>query len=323
MCLSKLGMASRTPSRRVIQSCSFDLKDGELTINWEDVICPICLDFPHNGVLLQCSSYEKGCRPFICDTDGTHSNCLERFKCAYGMPNVAKCSSVNSGTSEQSIQAVEPSSEDPPTCPLCRGNVTGWVVIDEARVHLNMKKRCCEEKQCSYIGNYMELQKHIKLKHPHSRPSEVDPARQLDWENFQQSSEIVDVLSIIHSEVPRGVVLGDYVIEYGDVETSDEYEDAPPNKGNWWTACIMCQVFDKKTSRNRRRTRARANAGRSSRLSSSSSSDDVFRTSVEIENYRYDGMDDEFMGRVVGAAVSRGSEMHHRYRGRRSRIYYR
>ncbi|KAJ0965643.1 hypothetical protein J5N97_026781 [Dioscorea zingiberensis] len=306
-------MASRTPSRRVIRSFSFDLEDKQLKINWEDVICPICLDFPHNGVLLLCSSYEKGCRPFICDTDGTHSNCLDRFTCAYGMPNVAKCASANN-EAEQRIQAIQPNLEDPPTCPLCRGNVTGWVVIDEARVHLNMKKRCCQEKQCSFIGNYVELQKHIKLKHPHSRPSEVDPARRLDWENFQQSSEIVDVLSIIHSEVPRGVVLGDYVIEYADVETSDEYEDAPQKKGNWWTSCIMCQVFVKKTSRNRRRSRA--SAGRSSRLSSSSSSDDVFRRSLEMENYRYDGMDDEIVARVVG------SEIQHRYWGRRSHNNY-
>jgi len=48
------------------------------------------LDFPHNCVLLQCSSYHKGCRPFVCDTDHLHSNCLDRFKNASGMQSLSK-----------------------------------------------------------------------------------------------------------------------------------------------------------------------------------------------------------------------------------------
>ncbi|KAJ0985084.1 hypothetical protein J5N97_003440 [Dioscorea zingiberensis] len=316
-------MAIRSPSKRVIQSCSFNFEDEQLKIDWDDVICPICLDFPHNSVLLQCSSYDKGCRPFMCDTDGTHSNCLDRFKSAYGMSNVAKFSLTTTQFSDQRSQSIQPCLEDRPTCPLCRGDVTGWVVIDEARAQLNQKKRCCDEKQCSFVGNYIELQKHIKLKHPHARPSEVDPAHQLDWENFQQSSEIVDVLSIIHSEVPHGVVLGDYVIEYGDVETGDEYEDFPQNKGSWWSSCIMCQVFDKRASRNQPRSRTSEQRRGSRRSNSTSSSlDDVYRTSIDITDYRYNGMDDDFAGRVGGPA-SRGSEIHHRHRRRRSRVHYR
>ncbi|CAA6670329.1 unnamed protein product [Spirodela intermedia] len=192
--------------------------------NWEDVICPICLDFPHNGVLLRCSSYDKGCRPFMCDTGHTHSNCLERFKAANG---------------------------------CCPGPVTGWVVVEEARTQLNGKQRCCEERHCSFVGDYFGLQEHARVVHPHSRPSEIDPARKIDWEHFQQSSEIIDVISTIHSEVPHGVVLGDYVIEYGDDDTGDdEYEDFPGDDGNWWTSCILYQVFENfRASRNRRRAR--------------------------------------------------------------------
>lgn len=47
---------------------------------WDDVSCPICLDHPHNAVLLFCSSHEKGCRSYICDTSYRHSNCLDQFK---------------------------------------------------------------------------------------------------------------------------------------------------------------------------------------------------------------------------------------------------
>ncbi|XP_072959295.1 uncharacterized protein [Typha angustifolia] len=47
---------------------------------WDEASCPICMDHPHNAVLLICSSHEKGCRTYICDTSYRHSNCLDRFK---------------------------------------------------------------------------------------------------------------------------------------------------------------------------------------------------------------------------------------------------
>ncbi|KAI0489332.1 hypothetical protein KFK09_029174 [Dendrobium nobile] len=46
---------------------------------WDEISCPICLDHPHNAVLLICRSHEKGCRSYICDTSYRHSNCLDRF----------------------------------------------------------------------------------------------------------------------------------------------------------------------------------------------------------------------------------------------------
>ena len=62
-----------------------------------------------------------------------------------------------------------------PSCPLCRGDVIGWIVIGEVQLHLNQKKRCCEEECCMFVGNFNELQKHTQQKHPDSRPSEIDP----------------------------------------------------------------------------------------------------------------------------------------------------
>ncbi|KAJ6843109.1 uncharacterized protein M6B38_300240 [Iris pallida] len=47
---------------------------------WDDTSCPICMDHPHNAILLICSSHDKGCRSYICDTSYRHSNCLDRFK---------------------------------------------------------------------------------------------------------------------------------------------------------------------------------------------------------------------------------------------------
>lgn len=284
-----------------------NMDDLQLITNWDDVTCPICLDFPHNSVLLQCSSYDKGCRPFVCDTNHLHSNCLDRFKSAY------KFSSPSTSEVSHTVNTEPMASEDncKPSCPLCRGDVTGWVIIDNARIHLDEKKRSCEEEQCTFMGTYSELQKHAQIEHPHGRPSKIDPARQLDWENFQQSSDIIDVLSTIHSEVPRGVVLGDYVIEYGEEETGDEFEDFPGDEGNWWTSCILYQMFDNfRNARNRRRSRV-VDTRRGSRRSSydNSNSDEGSVASVEFAEYRADETDDEF---VSTSGPSRGSSSHRR-----------
>ncbi|XP_021277498.1 uncharacterized protein LOC110411594 [Herrania umbratica] len=309
-------MAFKPFKTRGLQPNNSYMEDVQLNTNWDDVICPICLDFPHNGVLLQCSSYEKGCRPFVCDTDHLHSNCLDRFKIAYGMSSPSTSDTI----STTNIQLMVSEDNCRPTCPLCRGEVTGWVVVDKARLHLDEKKRCCEEEQCTFAGSYLELRKHAQLEHPHARPSRIDPARQLDWENFQQSSEIIDVLSTIHSEVPRGVVLGDYVIEYGEDDSGDEFEDFPGDEGNWWTSCILYQMFDNfRNSRNRRRSRV-TDTRRGSRRSSyaSSNSDEGSVASVEFAEYRVDETDDEF---VSTSAPSRGSSAYRSSRRRRSRFY--
>lgn len=301
-----LFMAFESFNERGLQPSIFNVDDIELNTNWEDVTCPICLDFPHNGVLLQCTSHNNGCRPFVCDTSHLHSNCLDRFKSANGMSSPSK--SDESPTSDSEPAASEDNCR--PTCPLCRGEVTGWVVVDKARVHLDVKKRCCEEQRCKFMGTYLELQKHAELEHPHSQPSKIDPARQLDWENFQQSSEIIDVLSTIHSEVPRGVVLGDYVIEYGDDETGDEFEDLHGDERNWWTSCILYQVFDNlRNSRNRRRSRVGDTRRGGRRASYDANSDEGSVTSVDFTDYRADEIDDEFMS---SSGSSRGGSSHRR-----------
>ncbi|XP_022997452.1 uncharacterized protein LOC111492365 [Cucurbita maxima] len=292
------------------------MDSNQFASNWDDVICSICLEFPHNAVLLQCSSYDKGCRPFVCDTDHLHSNCLDRFRNAHNTTPPSTSDVVPPIDSE----LVAPEDNCKLCCPLCRGDVGGWKVVDEVRVHLDEKKRYCEEEQCRFLGTYLELQQHAQLEHPHACPSKIDPARLLDWENFQQSSEIIDVLSTIHSEVPRGVVFGDYMIEYGDDESGDEFEDFPGDEGNWWTSCILYQVFDNfRNSRNRRRSRI-GDTRRGSRRSSNdlSNSDDSSVASVEFAEYGGDEIDDELASTNV---TSRGSSNHRSSRRRRSRFY--
>ena len=279
------------------------MEDILLDTRWEDVICPICLEVPHNSVLLQCSSYDKGCRSFVCDTSQLHSNCLDRFKSTHSMPSSStydSTSQLSDANSMANSESVVSDCQYKLSCPLCRGDVFGWIIVDKARVHLDEKKRCCEEEQCAFIGSYSELQKHAQLEHPHACPSKIDPVRQLDWKNFQQSSEIIDVLSTIHSEIPRGVVLGDYVIEYGDDDIADEFEDFPGDEGNWWTSCILYHAFNNfRSSRNRRRTRVGDQSRVNRHLSSdTSNSDEGSVASVEYGEYRLDEIDDDFVSTI-------------------------
>ncbi|KAE8674080.1 hypothetical protein F3Y22_tig00111769pilonHSYRG00366 [Hibiscus syriacus] len=57
---ARVRSASLNRSRASPYTCS-SRDDVKL---WDDAaICPICLEIPHNAVLLRCSSSNKGCRP--------------------------------------------------------------------------------------------------------------------------------------------------------------------------------------------------------------------------------------------------------------------
>lgn len=165
-------------TKKVVRRPSSIDQDIKFDQSWvEDVACPICLDSPHNAVLLRCASYEKGCRPFICDTDQTRSNCLERFRGAHGLPLPVPANARASSRTVSPLNSIHTitisssnANNNRPACPLCRGDVMGWFVIGEARSHLNQKRRCCEESRCSYVGSFHELQRHTQQKHPDSRP---------------------------------------------------------------------------------------------------------------------------------------------------------
>ncbi|KAH7850175.1 hypothetical protein Vadar_028833 [Vaccinium darrowii] len=108
--------------------------------------CSICMETPHNGVILQCSNAEKGCRPYMCDTSYPHSNCLNKF--------------LQSSTST--------------LCPLCGGEVGGnkWTNVKEAtRCFMNSIPRRCPVETCEFTGNYAELENHASLEHPSVKPS--------------------------------------------------------------------------------------------------------------------------------------------------------
>ncbi|KAK8705468.1 hypothetical protein V6N13_049071 [Hibiscus sabdariffa] len=201
--------------------------------DWETAKCSVCLEFPHNAVLLLCSSYDKGCRPYMCATSRRFSNCLEQYKKAYTTVTSVDSGSVdNSGLVPGVEQPVEKMEVPELLCPLCRGQVKGWTVVEPVRKYLNGKKRSCMQDKCSFVGTYKELKKHVKAKHPLARPREVDPVLEEKWKKLENERARDDVISTIMSSTPGAVVLGDYVIEPGsrgiyrdEYDSDDSFDD--------------------------------------------------------------------------------------------------
>lgn len=202
--------------------------------DWDDSTCSVCMEVPHNAILLLCSSYDKGCRPYMCATSNRYSNCFEQYKKAYtketsvqNLPLEANNSNFDLSTGESKDNAEVPQL----LCPLCRRQVKGWTVVEAARKSLNAKKRSCMQDDCSFVGNYKELRKHVRCKHPFARPREVDPIREEKWKRFECERERNDVISTILSSSPGAVVLGDYVLEpndhafYSDDDDYDSHEE--------------------------------------------------------------------------------------------------
>ncbi|KAJ4962783.1 hypothetical protein NE237_022722 [Protea cynaroides] len=208
--------------------------------DWEDATCSVCMECPHNAVLLLCSSHDKGCRPYMCGTSYRYSNCLDQFKKAYTKvmsPRSAQTwhgladnhiSGSGSGWPDEKCEVMELA------CPLCRGQVKGWTVVEPAREYLNEKKRNCTQDDCSFVGTYKELRKHVRAEHPSARPHEVDPALEQKWRRLERERERDDVISTIRSSMPGAMVMGDYVIEgnhrgsgtdnEGDAANDDGYD---------------------------------------------------------------------------------------------------
>ncbi|CAN0906537.1 hypothetical protein LINGRAHAP2_LOCUS24321 [Linum grandiflorum] len=191
--------------------------------DWEDATCSVCMECPHNAVLLLCSSHDKGCRPYMCGTSFRYSNCLDQYKKAYTKV-ISSSGNADPFSVSDSSWHVEKCEVSELACPLCRGQVKGWTVVDPAREYLNDKKRSCMQDDCSFLGTYKELRKHMKGVHPCARPRETDPTLEQKWRRLEGEREHDDVISTIRSTMPGSLVFGDYVIEgnHQDLDSDDE-----------------------------------------------------------------------------------------------------
>ncbi|GER25403.1 hypothetical protein STAS_00982 [Striga asiatica] len=164
------------------------------TNQWEDARCPVCMEHPHNAILLTCSSHSNGCRPFICDTSYRHSNCFDQLR--------------------KSFSGADPEPFDEPkqfVCPLCRGPVSGWVVVEPARKFMNDKVRSCASETCDYSGSYNELRRHARLVHPLARPADVDVERQHSWRRLEREREMGDLLSTLRVSMENEIDEGGWL----------------------------------------------------------------------------------------------------------------
>ncbi|CAH8390118.1 unnamed protein product [Eruca vesicaria subsp. sativa] len=224
----------------------------------DEVSCPVCMDHPHNAVLLLCSSHDKGCRSYICDTSYRHSNCLDRFKKLHSEPptdpNPQPRANINEPQSTfhhrvPGVPVMDSESQAEETtnlkCPLCRGTVLGFKVVEEVRSYLDMKNRSCSRESCSFTGNYQDLRRHARRIHPTSRPSDTDPTRERAWRRLENQREYGDIVSAIRSAMPGAVVVGDYVIENGD-RFPGEREAGNGGGGSSsdiWTTFVLFQMI--------------------------------------------------------------------------------
>ncbi|EYU22907.1 hypothetical protein ABFS82_03G104500 [Erythranthe guttata] len=226
------GISLRKLSSRCMKSCKDAHHDKKIVEaasekkEWEDALCSVCMEFPHNAVLLLCSSYEKGCRPYMCATSRKYSNCLVQYRKAYTNNVVSKNENFDSSNESNWAEGkdTEASSQLLP-CPLCRGPVKGWTVVEPARRYLNAKKRACTQDNCSFVGKYKNLKKHVKLEHPFARPREVDPTHVEKWKKLENERDLSDVYSTIRSTMPGAIVVGDYVIDRSYRGVARGYDD--------------------------------------------------------------------------------------------------
>ncbi|KAI9191674.1 hypothetical protein LWI28_011839 [Acer negundo] len=240
---------------------------------WEEARCPVCMEHPHNAVLLVCSSHEKGCRPYMCDTSYRHSNCLDQFRKSFAeassttsqpeetrlssqpeetplsfqieetrLPPANSSSIVTSEATATNLQeerteevsstphsvTCEDKSLSKLVCPLCRGEIKDWIVVDSARRFMNAKPRSCACETCEFSGIYKDLRKHARIEHPLVRPSEADPERQHNWRRLERQRDIGDLLSTLQSS-------------FG--EESGDSSVLPIDDGGWLTVFFLIRVF--------------------------------------------------------------------------------
>ncbi|CAH8360969.1 unnamed protein product [Eruca vesicaria subsp. sativa] len=239
---------------------------------WEEARCPVCMEHPHNGILLICSSFDKGCRPYMCDTSHRHSNCFDQYRKASKQTQTVSENGVGLESREEVVSEVtvredereveeEEKTKPKLTCPLCRGHIKEWVAVEDARGFMNAKLRTCSSESCEFSGTYSDLRKHARLKHPGVRPSEADPERQRSWRRLERQRDLGDLLSTLQSS-------------FGGEERSSNENDGilSFDDGGWLTVFFLIRVFRPESSRSSSwsgTSRARSHIGvrrRSSRL---------------------------------------------------------
>ncbi|GJN38388.1 hypothetical protein PR202_gb27424 [Eleusine coracana subsp. coracana] len=129
-------------------------------------------------------------------------------------------------------------------CPLCRGIVSSWKIIKEARHYLDEKSRACSREACTFSGNYRELRRHARRDHPTTRPTDVDASRRRAWHRLEHQREYGDILSAIRSAIPGAVVFGDYAVEGGEMISHDREGGGPTEPSGSLTTFFLFHMLN-------------------------------------------------------------------------------
>ncbi|KAG6408345.1 hypothetical protein SASPL_131350 [Salvia splendens] len=81
---------------------------------------------------------------------------------------------------------------------------------------VNSTKRACAQEDCSFVGTYKEMKKHVK----------VCPRNGKGWRDLEHNQS--------RASTPGAVVLGDYVIE-GNYNDDVLFENTFPSHGGGWS----------------------------------------------------------------------------------------
>ncbi|KAM7267920.1 hypothetical protein ACFE04_010086 [Oxalis oulophora] len=213
------------------------LESPEDIKEWDEARCPVCIEHPHNAVLLICSSHDKGCRPYMCDTSYRHSNCLDQFCKSFSetssstpppqqeetqLPTselVVGDTTLADSESESSAatpRRCENQVKSKMVCPLCRGDIMKWTIVEPARRFMDAKPRSCSCETCTFTGTYKDLRTHARVDHPTVRPSVADPERERNWRRMERERDFEDLLTTIQSSFGVEEMSGEEILPIGD-----------------------------------------------------------------------------------------------------------
>ncbi|CAI0389597.1 unnamed protein product [Linum tenue] len=281
-------------------------KPDENIKEFEDARCPVCMEHPHNAILLICSSHDKGCRPYMCDTSYRHSNCFDQFRKSFeqqpsasppeeasirGSTEVVVNSESATVSSSAGTGSISCDNKVPPElmCPLCRGHIKTWVVLEPARSFMNSKSRSCASEACEFSGTYSDLRKHARHEHPLVRPSEADPERQRNWRRLERQRDMGDLLSTLQSSFGEERVVHD--------DDSSDIMMPPIDDGSFLTVFFLIRVFrpgvmgSGSRSRASSRARRRSTAAREALFGEPRDDEETVSSSRDAENNNDDDSD--------------------------------
>ncbi|KAI5008510.1 hypothetical protein ZWY2020_009558 [Hordeum vulgare] len=211
------------PEKKLFRMPSADAEIAALHKEWDDARCPICMDHPHNAVLVLCSSHDKGCRSYISnrmdssshpssslpgDTSNQRSPRLlidvPEFRENLSHEHVIRSSATVSGQQEGTNY-----NQGPVTLEALMGQVKAGRSSKMPDSTWTRSQEAARGKHaCAFSGTYGALRRHARRVHPTTRPADVDPSRRRAWHRLENQREYGDIMSAtsgpLRRDEPRG-----------------------------------------------------------------------------------------------------------------------